>query len=261
MIPSITEVNGAIIHLNPDDPVVSGALTLKVFEKDEITFFMKYFSPHMNFLDIGANVGLYSGLALSRENFCGKVICMEPHEESIRFLKKTLSANKNSLPENNIILSPMAASDFQGTAVLHINPDNKGDNRIYSNALLEEHKDIFVTTIDKVCEENNIDHLDFIKIDIQGAEEKAVIGASSILQNSTDCIILSELWPYGLSQYKSSLSSYISTLENLGFRLFKLEKKGMLSPFDINEIAKEYTGRKFTNIVGFKGKYEPGKKS
>jgi len=257
IIPSTVKIDGAIIHLNPNDPVVSGALTLNVFEKDEVEFFKKYFNSNMTFLDVGANVGLYSGLALSRNNFCGKVICMEPHDESTIYLKKTLADNKKSLPESNVILSPMAASDYQGAALLHINSENKGDNRLYSDELLDAHQNIFVTTIDQVCEENNVDSIDFIKIDIQGAEEKAINGASSVLQNSTDCILLSELWPYGLSQYKSSLSGYISTLEKYGFKLFKLEKQGMLSTFNIKEIEKEYTGRKYTNIVGFKGKYGP----
>jgi len=244
IIPSTVKIDGAIIHLNPNDPVVSGALTLNVFEKDEVEFFKKYFNSNMTFLDVGANVGLYSGLALSRNNFCGKVICMEPHDESTIYLKKTLADNKKSLPESNVILSPMAASDYQGAALLHINSENKGDNRLYSDELLDAHQNIFVTTIDQVCEENNVDSIDFIKIDIQGAEEKAINGASSVLQNSTDCILLSELWPYGLSQYKSSLSGYISTLEKYGFKLFKLEKQGMLSTFNIKEIEKEYNGPK-----------------
>lgn len=40
ILPRTVEVKGAIIHLNPEDPVVSGALALNVYEKAEIEFFI-----------------------------------------------------------------------------------------------------------------------------------------------------------------------------------------------------------------------------
>ena len=43
IIPEKIRIDGATIHLNPNDPVISGALSLKVYERDEIAFFRKYF--------------------------------------------------------------------------------------------------------------------------------------------------------------------------------------------------------------------------
>ncbi len=257
IIPAKINVDGAVICLNPEDPVISGALALNVFEKDEIAMFKKLFDPGMTFLDIGANVGLYSGLALSTRDFHGKVICMEPDLESANYLDQTLQANRRETPEGNIIVCRSAASDYQGTALLHKNPENKGDNRLYADASLQASQEIPVTTVDAVCRENGIEHIDFIKIDVQGAEGKAIRGATSILRNSPDCIILSELWPWGLTQYGSSLQSYVDSLQALGFELYELKKKGGLHPFDIDTVAREYTGRKYTNIVGLKGRYRP----
>ncbi|HEY9035719.1 MAG TPA: FkbM family methyltransferase [Pseudomonadales bacterium] len=257
--PPTIKVSGATIHLNPDDPVVSGALTLNVFEKDEIAFFIRHFKSDMTLLDVGSNVGLYSGLALSREKFNGKVICMEPHKESMSYLEKTLSSNNQSNTDGNIIVSSKAASNFQGKTMLYTNPDNKGDSRLYRDPLLSGQQEIAVTTIDLLCKENGIDKIDFIKIDVQGAEEQAIVGATSTLGNSEDCIILSELWPYGLTQCGSSVRSYISTLDKLGFQIFKLEKNGVLAHFDIDVIESKFVGRQYTNIVGFKGKYLPSK--
>ena len=121
--------------------------------------------------------------------------------------------------------------------------------------MLNDSLQVPVTTIDALCQEHGIDSIDFIKIDVQGAEGKAILGASSILQNSADCIILSEFWPYGLERYGSDLHSYVENLQALGFQLFKLENKGKLSPLNVDTIAHQYSGRKYTNIVGLKGKY------
>ncbi len=255
IIPSKIHIDDAIVYLNPKDPVISGALTLRLFENDEIRIFKQLFRSDMTFIDVGANVGLFSALALSTNEFSGKVICMEPHGESRQYLELTLAINKKMLSSDSLILSAKAASDFDGEAVLFKNPQNKGDNRLYSDALLADSEKISVTTIDKLCADNNIDKVQFLKIDVQGAEGKAIAGASNILSNSEDCIILSELWPYGLSQYGSSIYDYLGLLKELGFSLFKLEKKGRLSALDIDGIVEKYQGRKYTNIVGVKGKY------
>ena len=255
IIPEKIRIDGASIHLNPNDPVISGALSLKVYERDEIAFFKKYFQAEMTFLDVGANVGLYSALALSTHNFSGQIICMEPHDESRSYLKKTIAENIHSLPENKVIISDMAASSYTGVATLHKNSQNKGDNRLYSDELLDESEKISVTTIDEICSSHKIEHLNFLKIDIQGAEAKAISGASNILKKSKDCILLSELWPYGMSQFDSNAQDYLTELQILGFSLFELGKKSSITPININEIVKTYTGRKYTNIVGFKGIY------
>lgn len=255
IIPATVTVDGAIVHLNPDDPVISGALTLSVFERDEIALFRRLFRPDMTFLDVGANVGLYSALALATEGFDGKVVSMEPDEESAVYLQRTLEANRNMTSEERVILVRAAASDTEGTALLHKNPNNKGDNRLYSDAVLEEAQSVAVTTIDSVCLEHRIERVEFVKIDVQGAEGKAILGATSVLRNSSDCIILSELWPYGLSRCGSDLDSYVASLEALGFELFELNRGARLCPFNRSEVAARYTGRKYTNIVALKGKY------
>ena len=82
IIPARIETDNTVIFLNPDDPVISGALTLGMFENEEIAIFKQLFEPDMTFVDVGANVGLYSAMALSVNGFCGKLICLEPHRGS-----------------------------------------------------------------------------------------------------------------------------------------------------------------------------------
>lgn len=254
-VPSKVHVEGATIYLNPNDPVISGALSLKVYERAEITFFKKYFSPQMTFVDVGANVGLYTGIALSTEGFSGTIICMEPHDESRSFLLKTINANNQSFSGCKLIISDMAASDVEGVVTLHKNSKNKGDNRLYPDPLLDEFENVKVTTLDKICFLNNINTIDFLKIDVQGGESKVIAGASNILKNSKDCIILSEFWPYGLSRSGNDANDYLTTLKNLGFLLFKLEKGASITPLNAQDIVSTTIGRQYTNIVGFKGKY------
>ena len=101
LLPQTRTVGGAVIHLNPTDPVVSGALTFGVYENEEIAFFTKWYrrcadSGAATFVDIGANVGLYTGLALRlSSSSAGVILCAEPSSESRRYLERTIAANSS----------------------------------------------------------------------------------------------------------------------------------------------------------------------
>jgi len=133
LTPATIERYGARIHLNPRDPVVSGALALGVYEKPETRFFLKTIAPGMTFLDVGANVGYYSALALARIGPAGRVIAFEPDPETFEYLQRTIAANG---PDRTTALNKGLA-DTPGTLRLYRNSSNRGDNRFYANDLAD----------------------------------------------------------------------------------------------------------------------------
>ena len=94
LLPRTIRVHDAVIWLNPNDPVVSGALALGVYEQDEISFFQSHFTKGMTFIDVGANAGLYTGSALSTKDYKGTVLAIEPCSESRYYLEKTIQNNR-----------------------------------------------------------------------------------------------------------------------------------------------------------------------
>lgn len=251
ILPRTVKVKGAIIHLNPRDPVVSGALALNVYEKAEIEFFSKWFEPDMNFIDVGANVGLYTGMALRKKNQNALALSIEPDLVSIKYLEKTINSNNN----NNIFLCPVAATEKPDKIFLYKNSQNKGDNRIYQDPLLDECNAIISNTIDNLCKTHCMKNVNFIKIDVQGAEFKALSGGYQILTESSDCILMTEFWPYGLSKCNSSPEDYLVFLQELGFSLFELSGKNIIKIKNFKNFTHKCSGRLYKNIIGFKGKY------
>src|SRR5205814_6094103 len=136
LLPKRIRAGAATVWLNPDDPVISGALTLGVYERGEIAYFRSRFDAAMTFIDVGANVGLYSALALSTPGFRGRVLAIEPHRESRLYLQKTLQSNP--APAGAALICELAASDRAETLTLYKNPENKGDNRVYPDPLLQD---------------------------------------------------------------------------------------------------------------------------
>ena len=247
-------IGDAVVWLNPRDPVVSGALTFGVYERGEIAFFRSRLRADMTFVDVGANVGLYSALALSTPGFRGRVLALEPHGESRVYLQKTIQSN--AARSGMASICELAASDHAGTLTLYQNPENKGDNRVYADPLLEGGETIEADTLDNICRRHGISTVQFIKIDVQGAEASVVRGASSLLGASDDCILMTEFWPYGLARCGADALGYLEMLRELGFQLHELSgTSGVPVPVASPRALLERTqGRRYANLVGLKGK-------
>lgn len=254
LLPEQVRLGEAVISINPNDPVVSGALLFQVYERDEIAFFRSHFGRDMTFIDVGANVGLYTGIALSTPGFQGRVLALEPHGESRMFLQQTVQSNIAPGQQADVTICDIAASDMPGIIKLYMNSENKGDNRLYPDPLLDQEETVMTDTLDAICQRHQIEAAHFLKIDVQGAEAKAINGARHLLKNSVDCILMSEFWPYGLSRNGSDPSEYLATLDCLGFKLYELGKR--LVPVDNPQALIARTqGRNYANILGLKGKF------
>jgi FkbM family methyltransferase len=253
LIPLQLRVHGATVVLNPKDPVVSGALTFGVYEKAETAFFLKACRPGMTFLDIGANVGYYTALAISRIG-TGRIIALEPDPESFCYLQRTVAANGTS---NSTCIRKGAAS-HNGILTLFASTSNRGDNRLYANEFAGTAVQVEVTTLDGLLEELNIPSVDLVKIDVQGYEGHVLEGMEKILRQPRGLILLMEFWPFGLQSAGSDAYEVLQYLEQAGLRLFELTSRGTLVPLrDKRNIISRHKGRRYTNIVAFRGEGHP----
>ena len=265
LIPDTIKVGPATLHLDPADPVVSGALTLRVYEPSEQALFAKYLHGDMTLVDIGANLGLYTAVSMHHLDAGGRIVAFEPHPITYEFLQKSVAANRaNGRACPRVDTFKLAATPEPNTQELRLNPENRGDNRTYHGTYQgkkEEWDSMSVQgrPVDDVMAELGIEQVNFVKIDIQGYEQQAISGFQKTLARSQNVILLSEFWPKGLKEAGGSASEYLQMLTNLGFTLYVLNQKphGSVTPLDDWEaLIASLSGRKYTDIVGFKG-YAP----
>jgi FkbM family methyltransferase len=98
-------------------------------------------------------------------------------------------------------LVPAAVSDVRGTATLNVNSDD-GTHSLLEIGALEHWRGHAVTkqriqvdcvALDGYCEESGISSIDILKIDIQGAELKALLGARRLLEARRIRLIAAEV--------------------------------------------------------------------
>jgi len=262
IIPESIQVGPATLHLDLSDPVVSGALTLRVFEPSELAFFQEYCRGDMTLVDIGANIGLYTALAMHQLDGKGQIVTFEPHPQTYGFLQKNIAANQtNAQTCPRVDAFNLAAAPKRGGQVLRLNPENRGDNRLYQGTYRGEIEDwdtlpVEGRPVDEALAELGIEEVNFVKIDIQGYEQRAISGFKKTLGRSQNVILMSEFWPKGLREAGGSADEYLQMLADLGFSLYELKEKprGVVVPLeDWEHLITRLPERKYTNIIGVKG--------
>tara|TARA_B100000941_G_scaffold194735_1_gene141048 strand:- start:1610 stop:2443 length:834 start_codon:yes stop_codon:yes gene_type:complete len=248
LIPKKVKIGKATLFLNPNDPVVSGAIFFNVYETTERKFIKSISFKGMKVLDIGANIGYYTALLSQEAGDNGLILALEPDLESYKYLSQSI----RSLENNNVLSFPVAASNLSQRLPLYISKENRGDNRLYKNNQKRDCIIVDCLTIDELSTKTKIESFDLIKIDVQGYEPKVFKGMGNTIKSSRNLTILTEFWPKGIMEAGESPANFLRTLRKMKLKLFELKKNGSLvslNQFRDNEFIKRFSGRKYTNIV------------
>jgi FkbM family methyltransferase len=167
----------------------------KSFEADILKRYVDLLRPGSVVLDIGANIGLYSLLGSETIEKAGKILAFEPEPLTYQALLRNLKLNKS----DNVKTFPIALSDHQGRIRLSV-PTEVRAQYSYGDSYLSidpaKHDDpaapIECRRLDDVLADEGIDHVDLIKIDVEGAEHLCLKGAERLLSGSSKPVILME---------------------------------------------------------------------
>jgi len=153
-------------------------------------------------LDLGANIGVYALKIAQKVGDDGLVIAFEPNQKNFEKLEKNIQLNGFK----NIKAFNLAAADFNGEAKLSFENNFENAASIVHKAGLQA-EIVGVVRLDDFFTENNIKKIDFIKMDIEGAEPFALKGfEKNILQHK----------PQMLFENTSAMTA--SFLSKMGYR-------------------------------------------
>jgi FkbM family methyltransferase len=185
----------SVHHLHPRLPK---GLVLPVGSRTWVRLDLRFFSPHHQVfpdedyfrilrprrggtvLDVGACIGFSAVAAARMVGREGLVVAVEPDPDNLRWLRLNLGRL------SNCVVVPKGVADREGRRLLHRHP-NPGAHNILGP--WGEGVEIEVTTIDRICERAGLKRVDFMMMDIEGAELMALRGARRTLRRTRKVVV------------------------------------------------------------------------
>lgn len=126
--------------------------------------------------DCGAHVGVYTHTVLRRG--AAKVIAVEPEPVNLECLRRNFA---EEIRQGRVVIIPKGVWDSNGSLEMHEGLENSGTSSLVRDQGGKSFK-IDVVTIDTIAQELHLPRVDYIKMDIEGAERNALRGAEATLR-------------------------------------------------------------------------------
>jgi FkbM family methyltransferase len=210
--------NGITLSLDREDGAVSRPILAGDYEAHLVPVFERFCRPGMTVVDVGANLGLYTLLASKLVGPAGRVVAIEPSSENCRLILLSVDTNR----AENVELLPLALDRGRGWSNLsgHFGSNGglvSGD----ASSLASGWSEIVPTfALDDLVQ----GPVDFLKIDVEGAEGRVVAGAQRILETLRP-VVATELSLEMLPRVSGiSGEDYLEGFEALGYRISLLNR-------------------------------------
>jgi FkbM family methyltransferase len=129
-------------------------------------------------LDGGANIGVFVRFSLNAG--ASKVVAIEPAPENIECLRRNF---KSEIEAGRVVVYPKGIWDKDDTLTLRVDPTNSAaDSVVLKTEGQTKSVQVPLTTIDKMAAELNLERVDYIKLDIEGAEPNALRGGEATIK-------------------------------------------------------------------------------
>jgi FkbM family methyltransferase len=123
-------------------------------------------------LDVGAHVGTFADYALL--SGAAKVILLEPDPVNVECLRRNFAAE---IAAGSVVLIPEGAWSSESTLELAVGVANSGTGSLVQREQGASTVSVPVRPIDRILERAGVSRVDYIKMDIEGAEPEALKGA------------------------------------------------------------------------------------
>lgn len=215
----VSWLEGLELTLIPGNETSRTVFVTGRYEPNEFRLLARLLKPGMTFIDIGANMGLYTLFAASRVGETGRVVAIEPSTREMQILKDNVEQNALG----NVRLYPVALSDRASEAELLVARfEHSGHNTLGAfgyNTALDHRENVRTMRLDELVQSEKLDRVDVFKMDIEGAELAALRGAGDTLERFRPVVLL-ELSDRALQHQSSTSADVLALLTQYGYRFF-----------------------------------------
>jgi len=205
------------------------------YEETELAFVRQFVRPGMVVLDIGANEGFYTLFFARCVGAGGSVVSFEPSRRERRRLRINLLVNFIK----NVRVEKFALTSQESELNLYVvETGETGCNSLRPPAVKGPTRAISVTstTLDLYLRRNSLRRIDFMKIDVEGAEWSVLQGAMTALRTAPRPFIMIEVSDLRTRPWGYHSQEIAKFLRNLDYELFRPLPFGKLEPMDVTDV-------------------------
>lgn len=184
--------------------------------------FMKLLRRADVILDVGGNIGDYCTTFSCIVGNTGHVYTFEPVPPTIQILEDTIRRQKL----NNVTLIPKAVSDASGNIEIHMPGDDHArpaihvtERESWEAAETVQTFPCEAVTLEEFVAGLGIPRVNFIKIDVEGAELLVLQGAKKVLYDQSP-ILFFEIWESYMRDFGTTPSAFCKLLRKAGYDQF-----------------------------------------
>jgi FkbM family methyltransferase len=149
-----------------------GALFNPDYNVEELDFLRARTPAGGVFVDVGANVGTYAMVLARHVGANGKVIAIEPHPVT----HARLAFNRAASGFTQVKLLAAAAGASDGELLIETDGDNLGASHIVTGEPAANAISVPSLRLQRILEEAGVSHVDALKIDVEGYEDRVLTG-------------------------------------------------------------------------------------
>jgi FkbM family methyltransferase len=186
----------------------------------EIELMRRLLRPGDAFVDGGANVGLFALVAAGCVGASGRVVCFEPASATRSALRRNVDLN--AFDWVDVRAEALGGSASRGL-LLSFEGDGAGLSS-FAPATAEgaRREDVPIATLDSVLAV--LPDIRLVKLDLEGAELKALRGAGELLERGPHLIV--EIEPGHLARQDASVGELVAFLTERRYRLYEITPAG-----------------------------------
>jgi FkbM family methyltransferase len=208
--------------------------------------------PPFCIFDVGSNRGQFLQMVVDNiQNDDLSIHCFEPGHETFNLLlgfSKTLSLS-NELKVNNIALGKERGEstlyfDQVGSALASLTKRKLGHYGID----FDKSETVQIDTVDSYCRDNAIDRINLLKIDVEGHELNALLGAEKMFANRSIDVVSFEFGGTNIDT-RTYFRDFWHFFAKVQMRISRITPSGYLSPIDsYREIEEQFAPTNFIAV-------------
>lgn len=217
------------------------------YEPGTVDLFRLLIKPGMTVMDIGAHYGYFTMLSSKLVGNDGQVIAFEPEPNNHSLLLQHLDINGC---KGNVAVIQAAAYDKNKMMPLYLS-SYSGQHSLFIHS--RRHIEVKALVLDDML--NTQKRIDFIKMDIEGGEAKALIGMERIIAGNTNLVLIVEFHPELFLLSGHNPQEFVNDLRDMDFRVYRIIEKSPVEvvPLNDEEIARYNMKSYDHNLLCIKG--------